>query len=260
MITCDMQGGLGNILFQVATTLSLAKNNNDEAYFDLTQNINCVTQHFNNLSKYKSNVFSNLNDKPRIVHKNHYNEPHFHYKEIPYKEDLFIHGYFQSEKYFSNHREYITSILSPPSDIKEYLSKKYNNILLADTVSLHCRRGDYLKYSKQHHIHDLTYFSEALKPFNGKKVVVFSDDIQWCKDNIKVSNIEFIQGEEDYMDLYLMSMCKNNIICNSTFSWWGAWLNNNPNKKIIAPKTWFGPMHQHSVKDIYPESWTIINP
>jgi hypothetical protein len=85
--------------------------------------------------------------------------------------------------------------------------------------------------------------------------IVFSDDIEWCKNNIKSENIIYIQDEKDYIEIYLMSLCDNNIISNSSFSWWGAWLNRNENKIVIGPKIWFGSEIQHNTSDILPEKW-----
>ena len=88
--------------------------------------------------------------------------------------------------------------------------------------------------------------------------MVFSDDLDWCKETFLGNRFTFISGNRDYQDLFLMSMCKNNIIANSSFSWWGAWLNTNLNKKVIAPKKWFGPQLSLSSDDIYPNTWEII--
>jgi 5'(3')-deoxyribonucleotidase len=90
--------------------------------------------------------------------------------------------------------------------------------------------------------------------------LIFSDDIEWCKENFP--NISdkfiFIEGNKDYEDLYIMSKCKNNIISNSTFSWWGAWLNQNENKKVVAPLKWFGSSINHNTKDLYCDGWIKI--
>jgi hypothetical protein len=88
--------------------------------------------------------------------------------------------------------------------------------------------------------------------------IVFSDDEKWIKENIKGKNIIYIQRNHDYIDLYLMSQCNHNIIANSTFSWWGAWLNNNQNKKVVAPTKWFGVNKKLDTKDLIPETWIKI--
>ena len=91
-----------------------------------------------------------------------------------------------------------------------------------------------------------------------KNIVVFSDDIPWCKENLIFDNIIFIEGNKDYEDLWLMSLCEHNIIANSSFSWWGAWLNENKNKKVVSPLNWFGQQSNTNQSDIVPESWIKI--
>ena len=97
--------------------------------------------------------------------------------------------------------------------------------------------------------------------FDGDYIfAVFSDDIEWCRSNFHGDKFVFVEDQKDYEDLYYMSLCKHNIICNSTFSWWSAWLNNNADKKIISPKKWFGPGYAtHELSDLTPKGWTIID-
>ena len=93
--------------------------------------------------------------------------------------------------------------------------------------------------------------------FKDKKKIIFSDDMTWCKQAFQLGNQRFSENERDFIDLYIMSMCGHNIICNSSFSWWGAWLNQNPDKKVIAPKQWFKSMYDE-YSDIYAEGWELI--
>ena len=103
------------------------------------------------------------------------------------------------------------------------------------------------------------YYKNALDIIGGyENLYVFSDDINWCKTNLKFKNMVFVEGNDDVEDLWLMSLCDHNIIANSSFSWWGAWLNINPNKKVISPKRWFGEQTNLSSDDIIPVSWTKI--
>ena len=88
-------------------------------------------------------------------------------------------------------------------------------------------------------------------------ILVFSDDIQWCKDNLKFDNLHFIENQSDILDMYLISMCNNNVICNSTFSWWGAWINSNLDRKVISPVKWLG--ENINTSDIIPSEWIKIN-
>lgn len=259
MITCDMQGGLGNVMFQVATAYALAKRNGGTSYFDLSQGCKSCTQHFNTLKKYKTNIFSRLNDHKSIKHKNHYDEPHFHYSEIPYKDDLFIHGYFQSYRYFNDVRECILDLFKPNLENIERIYSEYGDILSNNCVSVHCRRGDYLKLSHIHPVQTKEYYINAMKFFDSEyKFLIFSDDIKWCKNNFDNENFKFVEGNEDWYDMYLMSLCDHNIICNSSFSWWGAWLNTNDKKKVIAPKKWFVKNVNHNITDLYEKEWILL--
>jgi hypothetical protein len=89
--------------------------------------------------------------------------------------------------------------------------------------------------------------------------MVFSDDIEWCKENLQLENSTFVSTDSDYVDLCLMSMCNHHIIANSSFSWWGAWLNKNKDKKVVAPNQWFGSAYEHyKLNDLYCENWIII--
>jgi hypothetical protein len=108
----------------------------------------------------------------------------------------------------------------------------------------------------------MDYFEAAMKRIpSGTTFVVFSDDINWCRENFSKDdkNILFIEGNLDYEDISLMSLCDHNIISNSTFSWWAAWLNDNPSKIVIAPKNWFGPAYSNlSTEDLYCPGWLVI--
>jgi hypothetical protein len=134
----------------------------------------------------------------------------------------------------------------------------YGEILNKDTCSIHIRRGDYVGLPNHHPTQLISYYEDAIKIIgDNKHFVFFSDDIKWCEENFKfVENKTFISNNTDYEDMYLMSMCKNNIIANSTFSWWGAWLNNNETKQVIAPLKWFGTYYSHfNTKDLYCDKW-----
>jgi len=241
--------GLGNLLFTLAAGYSTSKTYGREMY----------STRPNGYDEYKDNILRNIKITNKIP-KSVYIEESFNYNEIPNVEA--IDGYFQSEKYFVNHRNDILNLFEMSFDIKEYISKKYKKILEGDTCSIHVRRGDYLKKSEYHPLQDLSYYEKAIssvsKNNNGVKFIVFSDDISWCKEVFKNYNFTFIEGERDYIDLYLMSLCKHNIIANSSFSWWSAWLNRNENKTVIAPKRWFGTSTNLDTKDLIPDTWRVL--
>lgn len=175
----------------------------------------------------------------------------------------YFYGTWQSARY-----------LISPKDIKEKfkfivdnLSEKTKEIanLLGKgviTVAVHIRRGDYQSATFIEGFGNccpLEYYKRAFSYMNehipNAKYVFFSDDMQWVKDNIKVENAIYVDhnyGVDSWQDMYLMSLCSHNIIANSTFSWWGAWLNNNPQKIVVAPKRWWSTIEND---DVVPDSW-----
>lgn len=257
MLTCKTKGGLGNVLFQLATTIALARRNNDQAYYFSKRKSGSETQHYPTLEKYKDNILSRLLDQSPLKHQNTYKEPFFHYKEIPYQQDTQLIGYFQSPKYFEDQRDYLLNLFAPTPTITRRLVNEFKSLLRLQTVSVHVRRGDYLKFQNIHPLLPVSYYEEALQQIPHEVVVVFSDDLAWTQKTFKGSKFYFIKEQEDYLDLYLMSMCKHNIISNSTFSWWGAWLNKN-SPIVVAPKKWFSTGVRHNTNDLYCEEWLLL--
>lgn len=269
MISCILKGGLGNQMFQIAAVLSIAVNRKVPFLFDKNtwpDRGGAGSEAFQASSpeKYLNNVFRKLpfkEVKTRMMW-SVYSESTFHYTEIPDRSNILLNGYFQSERYFENSKEVIRKVFSPPKSIvdefKRTFQDKHSN---KDLISIHVRRGSHLRNPHYHGSCDAEYFRNAVSFFNKDSVfLVFSDDIQWCRDNFVGDNYVFVEGREDYEDLYYMSLCDHNIICNSTFSWWSAWLNNNKNKTIISPKKWFGPGYAgHDLSDLTPKGWTIID-
>jgi hypothetical protein len=189
-----------------------------------------------------------------------YQEPFFHYKDIPYQENLILSGYFQSEKYFVENQNFIRNLFDVDEQSKKIIEKIISTDILYKSCSLHIRRGDYLSYPDHHPVCDIEYYKNAMNFISNKTIILFSNDIDWCKKNLILDGKEliYIENNFDYIDLWMMSLCENNIIANSSFSWWGAWLNKNNNKIVVAPKKWFGNALQHNTKDLYPEKWIVI--
>jgi len=264
MIYCNLKGGLANMMFQIAATKS----------FSIDLGVDCSFPNLDNMINYLNientyNPKMNHADEYRLVFRNlkkdNPNKPiktinfPFEYSNIflPKNEDFFVDGFFQSEKYFKHNRDKILELFNVDLSIKKIIESKYSFLNNKKTTSIHVRRGDYIKYPNHHPIQSINYYMDCINMLEKDTdiFVIFSDDIEWCKENLKNDKCYFIENEKDYVELYLMSICNNNIICNSSFSWWGAWMNENKNKKVMGPKKWFGPAITHSSDDIIPEEW-----
>lgn len=176
------------------------------------------------------------------------------YKPLNYKPgNVDLHGHFLSEEYFKNHRQLIIDTIRLKPEYDKYVNDKYGELLSKKTCSIHVRRKDYLQPDqiRTHGVLGIDYYDKAMRLFSDTTFVVCSDDIDWCKDNLP--ECVYIEGEKDIIDLFLMSKCKSNIIANSTFSWWAAWLNNG---NVVAPKNFF--VDGHSWQGIYRENWLRI--
>lgn len=251
MISCKLNGGLGNKLFQVAATYALAMDNNDTCAFDLNDHVS--GQGFSSMV-YRENVLKDIDELPYEW------EPKFTYKQtgqtyypIPYYENMILEGYFQSEKYFQDHRKDIVKLFKDKEIIKS-LKSKYT---FKDSLSIHVRRGDYLGVSDCRPL-PVNYYNEALQDmncwFNIKNIYIFSDDMDWCRDNFEDKRMIYMFENPDYLDLYMMSLCPYNILANSSFSWWGNYLNENY-KYAIAPEQW---RHELGTSDIYRDKWLVL--
>jgi len=229
-------GWLGNQMFQYATTFALSKRIGTSCSFPENKpNLHDIFT----LSAKK--IFS----PPDYM----YAERKFHFTPLPTDyEDLMIHGYFQSEKYFSDCRDDLKSEF-------RLRDPKYSEKLDDDYIGIHVRRGDYLTYSLIHPVCSMQYYEEGLASLPDKPVKIFSDDPEWCVKHFKGDRFNICTGNF-IEDFELMSKCTYNIIANSSFSWWAAWLSNS--KKVIAPKKWFGPKGPGSSKDIIPSEWEIL--
>jgi hypothetical protein len=252
MISCNLQGGLGNQMFQISATYALSLRNNDTCCFNFNQ---CYTPlQGKPSSNYRNNVFINIvedNDYKPIVG---YTEPKFGYKELPYTSGLILNGYFQSEKYFSDYKNEVKKLFI----VDKNNAEKFLNTIKKDNLtvtSIHIRRGDYVNLSDMHSLCTLEYFQEAMDIIGKSIFVIVSDDLEWAKENVKGDMIYYSPFQNELDDLAIIMCCDNNIISNSSFSWWGAYLNENTNKRVIAPKLWFGPRGPKDTEDIIPSTW-----
>lgn len=256
----SLSGQLGNQLFIIAATVSLALDNGAFPIFpDLGRcNKENIPLNYQYLFSHLTTTFPQFG---RISY--YYHEPHYHYAPIPYKPNICLLGYFQSEKYFAHHKQEILNLFAPTQQITHYLNEKYGELLKHPlTVSVHVRfyaEGAETKISPNI---GSVYYEKALSSFpENARFLVFSNQMDRCKkllSGIK-GDFHFIEGESHYHDFYLMSLCKHNIISNSSFSWWAAYLNLNLEKKVIAPYPWLTRSCGFDFKDVIPNDWTVIS-
>lgn len=260
-VTIQLLGGLGNNMFQIAAAHAYAVRNNKEL---ILLNEKFGTTH-GALDTYRDNILSKLRfvDRQYINQQQYsvFQEIGFEYNAIPnIPGNVALSGYFQSEKYFLDLKDSILNLFSYSNEHKENVLKKHS-FLNNNSCSIHVRRGDYVSLSNIHPIQSITYYMKAVRQMPEESVfIIFSDDIDWCKNNFPniPEKFIFIENISDHESLLMMSLCKNNILSNSSFSWWGAWLNQNKDKKVIVPSKWFGNSVNHDTKDLYCKDWIKI--
>jgi hypothetical protein len=260
-----LTGQLGNQLFVIAATISLALDNDAIPVFP-----DLVHRREDNTSLNYREVFHRLNTNlpPNQHIESNYQEPHFHYAPIPYRPNMCLVGYFQSEKYFKHHKHENMDLFKPDAKIVEYLQNKYGGLLShQNTVSIHMRSYHQEDPENKFYMHyGARYFKNAMSMFPKDTLfLIFSNRMDLAKkefENIP-GRFFFVEGETHYHDFYLMSMCKHNIITNSSFSWWAAYLNPNPEKIIVRPLSWIAPWYATNYgldgKDLYPEEWIMVS-
>lgn len=290
MIVVKLIGGLGNQLFQYAAGLSLANAKNTELGLDIS-----------GFEKYKlfSYALSNFKISAQIINpsgaapskkkwsfvldfvkmilkkdtyqSNYVTESSFAFNEnfFSLPDDVYLDGYWQSEKYFLSIKDDIRREFVPKSWHSTHSKKYIEQISTSNSVSVHVRRGDYVSNPTANKIHgslSLSYYMRASQYIMEKQedpiFYIFSDDLEWCKKNLILeANVHYVStfGEPDgFIDEFrLMSMCKHHIIANSTFSWWSAWLGEFQDKIVIAPKSWFRSGGRDT-SDILPPSWIVM--
>jgi hypothetical protein len=235
-------GRLGNQLFQYASTRGIASNN-DFQYSLSTGDAgveNLIEKYF-----YLKNVFTYVKNEKNFVEKKHnFDEELFNNCE----DKINLIGYFQTDKYFNHIKKEL---------IDDLIFKKKYDLPCENYISMHIRRTDYLNQQEHFPVIPIEYYHQALDKISSNlKIVIFSDDIEWCKKNITADF--YIGNNSPDEALYLMTKANHNIIANSSFSWWGAWLNKNPDKLVVAPKIWFGPSSTNNNEDKIPNSWIQV--
>jgi hypothetical protein len=280
-------------MFQYAVARKLAHDHNTSVYLDLVSyenqaacdtargyELNCFNLKANLLPSSRrpieseeiyNNKYGRLLRIKHLLQKknlNIYHEPHHQYDNTVANLDdnSYLIGYWQSEKYFSDIRNILLKDFSFTKPATGKNATLLKDILASESISLHVRRGDYVSNAATNKFHgtkDNDYYHKALSIITSKTknpiIFVFSDDPKWCKQNLKFDQKTiYVDGNVNgFEDMRLMMNCKHNIIANSSFSWWAAWLNQNPNKIVVAPLVWFNDSSINT-KDVIPKTWIKI--
>ena len=282
MIIVKLDGGLGNQMFQYAAARSLALRKNTDLCLDVSA--------FSSVSENKTprnfqlNAFNikvpfcaidqkeqrNLSLIERLINKfkpyyrkQYYYEPFFHFDANFYNasSNSTLIGYWQSEKYFIDDAQVIRSDFLLKKVVSSETVFFEEKIKTENSVSMHLRRGDYVSNDAAASLLGalpLSYYEDAMRWIKLKvpepHYYIFSDDPYWVRLNLNITNSTIVDTGNEITDFIAMSQCQHNIIANSSFSWWAAWLNANKNKRVIAPKNWFRDKTINT-KDLIPSSW-----
>jgi hypothetical protein len=285
MIVSHIIGGLGNQMFQYAAGRTLAHFNKTIVKLDVTSfekdklrtfDLLCFNANIAFATKQEINDLLPAHNFEKafqyfspLSRRSYYREKEFHFNKqvLSLGKNVYLKGYFQSEKYFLHAKNIIRSEFTFKSNVIDSAKQFALKLNGQNSVAVHIRRGDFSKNSETTDYHgtlEINYYQEAMALIRSKIAdpifYFFSDDIKWVKENFSLPNSTLVSGEmtkNHIEDLYLMSQCRHNIIANSSFSWWGAWLNDNPTKIVIAPEKWFnkGPK---DTQDLVPEEWIKI--
>ncbi len=284
-IIIKIDGRMGNQMFQWAFGRAFEAKNGISPVFDdsketlklgcfkMSKEIKTIKKPLWNTILRKTIPFRNLRNK---VTELKFAIPHFEEEVMClYQPNLFdvkspayIVGYFQSEKYFDSIKPQLQKDFQLTKSLNEANKKILEKIKNTNSVSIHFRRGDFLKSRVAAHFGNLgeQYYHDAVEYIAGNTtdpitLFVFSDDVNWVRENVKFGHetvyVDVNSGKQGYFDLELMKNCKHNIIANSSFSWWGGWLNENPDKIVVMPS----PVRPHQPDyDRIPDSWIKLNP
>lgn len=280
MIIVRLNGGLGNQLFQYAIGRSVAERHNNKLLVDLTDlkktrfkySLGCLL-----VSAEEASSFDILRTLcfPRLFYKAFYKllghgigryyverERTVYDPKVFDYPNIYLRGYWQNDRFFSDIRHHLLKEFRPRNPFSESFSNYSALIQRGNSVSLHVRRGDYLRHSEIG-VLDPSYYKKSLLYLMDKiaidSVFVFSNDIAWCKDHLDTLGLPtvFVENTRDeFEDLFLMSLARHNIIANSSFSWWGAWLNENSQKIVVSPLQWVKCL-QRGEKWV-PDSWVQL--
>ena len=299
MICVKLSGGLGNQMFQYSLGVALSKKTNSRLMLDksflkkkslkanytlrdyeldifsrdlndsnLLETIKCRLYYFYKIAYHLNKLIGTSFFNNKFILEN--NNVSYDDRVNIVSKNILLIGNWQNEKYFSDSKDLVISKFEFKLPLNAINSERLNRISQSNSISIHVRRGDYvdiLSANKNHGVCSLDYYRKSidyiLSKIDNPTFFVFSDDPIWVEENLKIDEAhEYVTGnigKMSYVDMQLMSQCKHNIIANSSFSWWGAWLNQNPKKNIIAPKQWFAGVEKNSnKKELVPSTWTRI--
>ena len=295
MIVSEILGGLGNQLFEFAAARMMAIKWDQELKLDLTffdryhiadvfrldkfnvkyevasdDEIKSLKRYQKSTLPYK--ILRKIKRRPIYLNaKNHFDNDWFSQNDwgkLEKQNNIYMSGYFANPVFFYQIEDVLQKEFTLKDEMNTANTQMQQKIKSCPSVSLHIRRGDYVNNPVFANL-PISYYLDAanrlLKEDPDSTFFVFSDDLNWATDNLNIDgNMEFVginDNKTDYMELILMASCKNNIIANSTFSWWGAWLNTNPEKTVYAPKFWFSdPERQgkYAGREIFQKGWQRI--
>lgn len=288
MIRLILTGGLGNQMFEYATAKALALKLNEQLDLDLyalqkkTKGIKrdfeleIFNLEFKISSSWKTRLLVKLFplvEQNRVFFRKTFN--YFRdYSAIVYLPEfeelhgnVILHGHFQNESYFKQYEDIIRKDFTFKQPLKRENLRISQLMKESNSVAIHIRRGDYIT-DGNFALCSKEYYQEAMDQIKQKIenpiFFVFSQDFDWINENLtfdkqQVHFIDWNKGKDSYIDMQLMSLCKHNIIANSSFSWWAAWLNNNPVKMVFAPAQWFSNENRNKdLEDFYPQGWKMI--
>jgi len=279
MVTVKLLGGLGNQMFQYAVGRQLAIINNCQLTLDLSEllnhnSINYTARQFE-LDIFNINYARKIYPDTKPTFKDKFNRKFitryvnetghvFNPAVLKSRGLVYLNGFWQNEKYFKGVEDTIRKEFTFKTEPEKDLESNIVLISSVNSVSIHFRRGDYVSNQNANEFHGVVkegYYKKAMETVKDSVVsphfFIFSDDINWVKENFKIQEPHiFVSNSKNSIknDMLLMSLCQHNIIANSSFSWWSAWLNQNKNKIVIAPEKWFNNIPT----EIIPAEWIKI--
>ena len=279
MITCNLNGGLGNQLFQIFTTIAYSLLYKIPFGFLYKESLG---GRFHNRPTYWHSFLSplanfNYESIPRMLP---LREQNFTYNELPSpvalkSENIILSGYFQSYKYFAPFFSTICKLIRLDKQREQVLHEMVNIYDISNMVSMHFRLGDYKYLQNSHPLVKIEYYKKSIEYIISSTNNPMLSIMYFCEkeDNVEVldkidtlriafpecSFIKAPDNADDWKQLLMMSCCKHHIIANSTFSWWGAYFNSNEDKIVCYPDPWFGPSANHNIDDLFPDTWIKIS-